>query len=560
MTEMFCFQCQETLKNVGCTTRGVCGKPADVANLQDLLIYILKGISFWGTRGRDMGVVSEETDLFVIQALFATITNANFDSDRFVQLIKKAVEHREALRSAAQQKCQELHGNPCPGNGPDWASWVPESYELNNLLEKAKIVGVMSDPTLDIDIRSLRELIIYGLKGMAAYADHAYILGGKDPEIFAFVQEMLEATTNEKLTAEELTNLVLKTGEMGLRSMALLDKSNTDAYGNPEPTPVNLGVKAGPGILVSGHDLLDLDELLQQTVGTGVNIYTHGEMLPANAYPAFKKYDHFVGNYGGSWWKQKEEFESFGGAILMTTNCIVPPKDIYAKHLFTTGVAGYPGSPHIPDREPDKQKDFSAVIEAAKNLPHPVALEDKQIMIGFAHHSVISLADKVIEAIKSGAIKRFVVMGGCDGRQKSRSYFTEVAEALPPDTVILTAGCAKYRYNKLELGDIGGIPRVLDAGQCNDSYSLIRIAQALAEAFEVKDVNDLPISYDIAWYEQKAVIVLLALLSLGIKKIRLGPTIPAFLSPNVIDTLVKIFELKPIDTVENDVSLILMGN
>jgi len=559
MTDMFCWQCQEALKNSGCTTVGVCGKSADVSNLQDLLVYLLKGISFWGTRGRKMGVSDDATDYFVAQALFATITNANFDETRFVQLIKRAVELRDALKAAAQEKCKALHGNPCPGGGPDWADWKPESYDLDVLLEKAESVGVMADESLDPDVRSLRELIIYGLKGIAAYVDHAYVLDAEDPELLAFLQEMLEVTTNAKLTVDELTGLVLKTGEMGLRAMALLDGANTGAYGDPEPTQVNLGVRPGPGILVSGHDLRDIDELLQQTEGTGVNVYTHGEMLPANAYPAFKKYDHFVGNYGGSWWKQKVEFEKFNGPILMTTNCIVKPRESYQDRIFTTGMAGFPGCEHIPDRNPGEQKDFSKIIEMAKTLPAPESLEEKTITIGFAHQAVMNHAGAVIDAIKSGDIKRFVVMGGCDGRHRSREYYTQVAETLPKDAVILTAGCAKYRYNKLELGDINGIPRILDAGQCNDSYSLIRTAQALAEAFEVEDVNDLPISYDIAWYEQKAVIVLLALLSLGVKKIRLGPTLPAFLSPNVTEVLVKNFDLMREDEVESDVAAMMAG-
>lgn len=559
-TKMFCFQCQETMKNTGCTNRGMCGKPSEVANLQDLLVYLLKGISFWGTRGREMGVSHEETNLFVAKALFATITNANFDLDRFVALIQEAVARRDALRDDAQAKCQELHGNPCPGNGPDRASWTPESYDVDTLLEKAVTVGVMADKNLDEDIRSLRELITYGLKGMAAYTDHAYVLGAKDEDILFFIQEMLEAITNDELTAEELTDLVLKTGEMGLHAMAFLDKANTDAYGHPEPTQVYLGVRPGPGILVSGHDLLDLEELLEQTRGTGVNIYTHGEMLPANAYPAFKKYEHFVGNYGGSWWHQREEFDSFGGPLLLTTNCVIPTREVYHDRLFTTGMAGYPGCRHIPDREPGEQKDFSEIIELAKQCAEPQELEDKTITTGFAHNTILQNAPAVIEAIQKGDIKRFVVMGGCDGRHKTRQYYTDVAAALPADTVILTAGCAKYRYNKLDLGTINGFPRIMDAGQCNDSYSLIRTAQALAEAFEVADVNDLPISYDIAWYEQKAVIVLLALLSLGIRKIRLGPTLPAFLSPNVISVLVKHFDLKTISEVEEDVAAMMMGN
>lgn len=559
-SEMFCFQCQETLNNTGCVIRGICGKTAEVANLQDLLVYLLKGISFWGPRGRSMDVIHEETDLFVAKGLFATITNANFDENRMVDLIREAVERRESLRADAQNRCEELHGKPCNGYVPDWASWMPAAYSVESLSEKAFQVGVKADVEVNEDVRSLRELIIYGLKGIAAYVDHAYVLGAKDPEILYFIQDMLEATTDDKLTVDELTELVLKTGEMGLRTMALLDQANTGAYGHPEPTQVYLGVKPGPGILISGHDLRDLEELLQQTAGTGVNIYTHGEMLPAHAYPFFKKYEHFVGNYGGAWWQQREEFEKFGGPILMTTNCIVRPKENYSERFFTTGMAGYPGCTHIPDRKPGQQKDFSEIIALAKTCPKPQPLEDRSITTGYAHQTVLAHAETIVDAVQKGAIKRFVVMGGCDGRQKSRQYYTDVAEALPEDTVILTAGCAKYRYNKMDLGNIGGIPRILDAGQCNDSYSLIKTAQALAGAFEVDDVNDLPISYDIAWYEQKAVIVLLALLHLGIRKIRLGPTLPAFLSPNVVAVLAKQFELKPIDSVETDVPAMMAGN
>ena len=557
---MFCFQCQETSKNVGCKVIGVCGKTAEVANLQDLLIYLLKGIAFWGTRGRVMGVTHADTDLFVAKALFTTITNANFDPDRFVELIREAIDRREALRQAAQARCEELHGKPCPDTIPDWAGWKPQSFDLEALSEKAIQVGVMSDETLDEDVRSLRELVTYGLKGTAAYTEHAYVLGERDPQLLYFMQDMLEAATSNDLTVEELTGLVLKTGEMGLRAMALLDKANTGTFGHPEPTQVYLGVRPGPGILVSGHDLLDLSELLQQTEGTGVNVYTHSEMLPAQAYPAFKKHAHFAGNYGGSWWHQREEFESFGGPILMTTNCIVRVKESYVNRLFTSGQAGYPGCTHITDRKPGDQKDFSAIIELAKTCPDPESLEDKTITTGFARQTVLAHAGAVIDAVKAGDIQRFVVMGGCDGRSKTRQYFTDVADTLPENTVILTAGCAKYRYNKLDLGEINGIPRLLDAGQCNDSYSLIRTAQALAEAFEVSDVNDLPISYDIAWYEQKAVIVLLALLHLGIRKIRLGPTLPAFLSPNVISVLVKNFDLKPITSVSEDVEAMMAGN
>jgi hydroxylamine reductase len=505
-----------------------------------------------------MGVQDDETDLFVAQALFSTITNANFDTDRFIKLIKKAIELRDNLRFRAQSRCNELHSSNCNGSGPDWAGWQPENYEIETLLAKARTVGVMADPDLDPDVRALGELIIYGLKGMAAYADHAYLVGGRNESVLAFMQEALEATTNNKLGVSELLGMVQKTGEYGIKSMALLDESNTSRYGNPEPTQVNLGVAPGPGILVSGHDLVDLEELLLQSEGTGVNIYTHGEMLPTNAYPELKKFKHLVGNYGGSWWKQDKEFASFNGPILMTTNCIVPVKDAYKDRIFTTGMTGYPGVPHIADRQPGGHKDFSEIIALAKTLPQPQELESGTIPVGFAHHTVLSVADKVIEAVKAGAISHFVVMGGCDGRQKNRQYFTDVALALPEDTVILTAGCAKYRYNKLGLGDIGGIPRVLDAGQCNDSYSLIVIAQALAGAFDCS-VNDLPLSFDIAWYEQKAVIVLLALLSLGVKKIRLGPTLPAFLSPNVVKVLVEAYDLKPIDTVETDVAAMMAG-
>jgi len=559
MSGMFCYQCQEAAKNTGCTVQGMCGKTADVANLQDLLIYLLKGISFWGSRGRKMGVVDAETDLFVAQALFSTITNANFDAERFVPMIHKAIELREALRERAQAACFKLHGNPCTGTGPDWAAWKPEGNSMDELIAKGLSVGIMVDMTIDPDIRSLRELLIIGLKGLAAYTDHAYVLDTYNDELLAFMQDALDATTNNDLGVNDLVSLVLKCGEMGVQAMALLDQANTSAYGNPEPTQVQLGVRPGPAILISGHDLRDLDELLQQTEGKGVNVYTHGEMLPANAYPAFKKYDHFVGNYGGSWWRQAKEFEKFGGAILMTTNCIIKPRDSYKSRLFTTGLAGWPGCPHIADRKEGAQKDFSAVIEMAFQSEEPQELEQGSIPIGFAHATVSSVADKVIEAVKSGYITRFVVMAGCDGRQSSRNYYTEMAEALPQSTVILTAGCAKYRYNKLNLGDIGGIPRVLDAGQCNDSYSLVVIANKLAEAFGVEHINDLPISYDIAWYEQKAVIVLLALLSLGIKKIRLGPTLPAFLSPNVINVLVENFEIMPITTVEEDLEAIMAG-
>ena len=559
MTEMFCYQCQETMKNSGCTRRGMCGKSAEVSRLQDLLIYLLKGISFWGTRGRNMGVTNDETDLFVAKALFSTITNANFDSDRYVAFIQEAIDRRDDLRKRAQTRCNELHNSNCNGSGPDWAGWHPNNYEVETLLDKGRTVGVMDDLNLNEDIRSMREVIIYGLKGMAAYVDHAYLVGGRDESVLAFMQEALEATTNDTLGQAEMLALIQKTGEFGIKAMALLDSSNTERYGNPEPTNVFLGVRPGKGILVSGHDLVDLEELLQQTEGTGINIYTHGEMLPTNAYPELKKYKHLVGNYGGSWWRQADEFDSFGGPILMTTNCIIPVRDGYRDRIFTTGMTGYPGVPHIADRPDGGHKDFSAVIERARTCEEPKELETGTIPIGYAHHTVLSLADKVIEAVKSGAISRFVVMGGCDGRHKERQYFTDVALALPKDAIILTAGCAKYRYNKLGLGEIGGIPRVLDAGQCNDSYSLVVIAQALAGAFNCS-INELPLSFDIAWYEQKAVIVFLALLALGVKKIRLGPTLPAFLSPNVAKVIVDAFELKPIDTAEVDIAAMMASN
>ena len=559
LTDMFCFQCQETMKNTGCTRRGMCGKPADVANLQDMLIYLLKGISFWGTRGRNMGVNQPETNLFIAKALFATITNANFDPDAFVALVKEAIKRREALRTEAQAKCQDLNGTPCHGRGPDWAGWIPENYELETLLEKARTVGVMADENEDPNLRSLRQLVTYGLKGMAAYTDHAYVVGGENEDILHFMQEALEAITHKDASLNDLLALVQKTGEYGVKAMAFLDEANTTRFGKPEPTLVNLGVQPGPGILVSGHDLPDLEELLQQTEGTGINIYTHGEMLPTNAYPALKKYKHLVGNYGGSWWHQAEEFTSFNGPILMTTNCIIPVKDAYKERIFITGMVGYPGLTHIPDRKAGGHKDFSEIIALAKTLPGPTELEQGTLEIGYAHDAVLGAADQVIAAIKSGAVKHFVVMGGCDGRHPTRKYYEEVAKALPEDWIILTAGCAKYQYNKLGLGKIGPFPRVMDAGQCNDSYSLVVIAQALAGAFNCT-VNELPLSFDIAWYEQKAVIVLLALLALGVKKIRLGPTLPAFLTADVVDVIVKTYDLMPITTAEEDVAAMVAGN
>lgn len=546
---MFCYQCQETARNTGCTTRGVCGKTPEVAHLQDLLIWLLKGVSYWEIKARAVGAGDPATALFVAKGLFLTITNVNFDPANYVQWIREAVERRDALRAQV----------PAQGEAPEMATWTPQTYTANVLETKGQEVGILADPDLNPDIRSLRELLIYGLKGLAAYLDHAYVLEHTDNDLLAFIEEALVATTDATLGVQDMVGWVLRCGEMGVEGMRLLDEANTGAYGHPEPTRANIGVRPGPAILISGHDLRDMDELLRQTEGTGVNVYTHGEMLPANAYPAFKKYAHFVGNYGGSWWHQREEFESFGGAILLTTNCLVPPKESYKGRLFTTGLVGWPDVPHIPDRALGQPKDFSAVIAKAKESGEPQALEEGTIPIGFAHHTVMSVADKVIAAVQSGAIKRFVVMAGCDGRFKEREYYTEVAKTLPPDHVILTAGCAKYRYNKLDLGEIGGIPRILDAGQCNDSYSLVYIALQLKETLGLDDINDLPIAYDIAWYEQKAVLVLLALLSLGVKHIRLGPTLPAFLSPGVTQVLVEHFDIKPIATVAEDVAAIVAG-
>ncbi len=556
---MFCYQCQETSRNEGCTNKGVCGKTDEVASLQDLLVWLLKGISYYGVRGRERGIHDPDADLFVVESLFSTITNVNFDPAWFSDRIREALAVRSRLADRVGAALRDAGEESRPNSPPEAATWTPSRGDLDEFLAKASTVGVMADPELDEDIRSLRELLTYGLKGYAAYLDHARILGYADDELTSFLQEALLATLDPAMKTDELVPLVLRCGEMGVKGMALLDEANTKTYGDPEPTEVDLGVREGPGILISGHDLRDLDELLQQTEGTGVNVYTHGEMLPAQAYPAFKKHAHFAGNYGTAWWNQQNDFDNFGGAILMTTNCIVKPRPSYMDRIFTTGLVGWPGVVHIPDRAGDEPKDFGPVIRKALESGHPKEIETGRIPVGYAHHAVLSVADRVIEAVKSGAIRRFVVMAGCDGRQRVRSYYTEVAQKLPKDTVILTAGCAKYRYNKLDLGDIGGIPRILDAGQCNDSYSLVVIAKALAGAFELDDINDLPISYDIGWYEQKAVIVLLALLSLGVKHIRLGPTLPAFLSPNVTKVLVENFDLKPIGTVEEDVEAILAG-
>ena len=537
--KMFCFQCQETAGGKGCTMSGVCGKKPDVAAMQDLLVYVTKGISAVTTALRQEGKqVSAEINHLITLNLFTTITNANFD--------KESIEAR--IRATLTEKDVLLAQIADPFGLPEAAKWNGSG----NWEEKAATVGVLS--TENEDIRSLRELITYGLKGLSAYSKHANVLLKDDEEVDAFIQRALAATLDDNLSLEELIALTMETGKHGVSGMALLDKANTEAYGNPEITKVNIGVGTNPGILVSGHDLRDLEMLLEQTQGTGVDVYTHSEMLPAHYYPAFKKYPNFIGNYGNAWWKQKEEFESFNGPILMTTNCIVPPKDSYKDRLYTTGAAGYPGCTHILGAI-GEQKDFSVIIEHAKKCAAPTEIETGELIGGFAHAQVLALADQVVDAVKSGAIKKFVVMAGCDGRAKSREYYTEFAKALPKDAVILTAGCAKYKYNKLPLGDINGIPRVLDAGQCNDSYSLAVIALKLKEVFGLDDINDLPIAYNIAWYEQKAVIVLLALLSLGVKNIHLGPTLPAFLSPNVAKVLVENFGIAGISTVEEDLKI-----
>ncbi|WP_416365184.1 hydroxylamine reductase [Petrimonas sp.] len=552
MDKMFCFQCQEAAKNEGCTVRGVCGKSADVANLQDLLLFLCKGISHFTVSLRKYGIEIPQINRFITDSLFMTITNANFDKNRFVTRLLMAFEMRNAARERLENAGGDIEGIVFDG-----ACWSGETEA--EISQKAFEVGVLN--TEDEDIRSLRELIIYGLKGMAAYAEHAYNLGYEEEEIYAFMQRALVATTDNSLTAEELTAWVLETGKYGVQVMALLDRANTTSYGNPEITRVNLGVRNNPGILISGHDLKDMEELLKQTEGTGVDLYTHSEMLPANYYPAFKKYSHFVGNYGSSWWHQTEDFENFNGVILFTTNCIVPPRKsaTYTDRVYTTGASGFEGFKHIGDRKDGKPKDFTALIEHAKKCAPPKAIESGEIVGGFAHHQVIALADKVIAALKSGDIRKFIVMGGCDGRMTGRNYYTEFAQKLPQDTVILTAGCAKYRYNKLPLGEINGIPRILDAGQCNDSYSLVKIALTLKEALGLDDVNDLPIAYNIAWYEQKAVIVLLALLHLGVKNIHLGPTLPAFLSPNVVNVLVNNFGLSGITSVDEDMELLQLS-
>jgi len=544
---MFCYQCQETVKNQGCTVKGVCGKPDATAALQDLLIYVCKGIA---VAAEKLNAVDKKASRYVCEALFTTITNVAWDDGRIIDKIEEGLKIRDEVNAKAASSLS--------GAQPDCVTWTPKSRE--EIMAKAMSEEVRINAASNEDVTSLRSLLIFGLKGIAAYAEHAAVLGYEKDDVYAFIMEALASTTKD-LSVEAMIAMVMKAGESAVNTMALLDEANTKTYGNPEITEVNIGVRNNPGILISGHDLKDMEELLRQTEGAGVDVYTHGEMLPANYYPAFKKYSHFVGNYGSSWWHQNEEFETFNGPIILTTNCLIPIKkdNTYLNRLFTTSVVNYPGAKHIADRPAGGAKDFSDVIAMAKTCPPPKEIETGKIVGGFAHNQVLALADKVVTAVESGAIKRFVVMAGCDGRQKARGYFTEVAEALPKDTVILTAGCAKYRYNKLPLGDIGGIPRVLDAGQCNDSYSLAVIALKLKEVFGLKDINELPISFDIAWYEQKAVAVLLALLYLNVKGIRLGPTLPAFLSPTVAKVLVEKFDIKPIGTVADDVAAMMAG-
>lgn len=549
---MFCFQCQEAAKGTGCTIKGVCGKTPEVAGIQDALMYLMKGMSVYAEIARKNQVDTTAVDHYIMNGLFMTITNANFDHQRFIDFIRDGFKLRLKLEGELEAKGLITDKDSLP-EAAKWNAYTPSEYE-----RKAQQVGILQLSPNE-DVRSLRELLTYGLKGMAAYAEHAYNLKHENNEIYAFMTKALAATLDDSLTVDQLTGLVLECGSHGVSVMALLDKANTTAYGNPEITKVNIGVRNNPGILISGHDLRDMEDLLEQTHGTGVDVYTHSEMLPANYYPAFKKYEHFVGNYGNAWWKQKEEFESFNGPILFTTNCIVPPmaNASYNGRIYTTGASGLNGAKHIADRAEGGRKDFSEIIEHAKKCAAPTEIETGEIIGGFAHNQVIQLADKVVDAVKSGAIRKFFVMAGCDGRMKDRDYYTQFAEALPKDTVILTAGCAKYRYNKLPLGDINGIPRVLDAGQCNDSYSLAVIALKLKEVFELNDINDLPIAYNIAWYEQKAVIVLLALLYLGVKKIHLGPTLPAFLSPNVAKVLVENFGIAGITSVDEDMKIFL---
>ena len=544
---MFCFQCQEAAKGIGCTVKGVCGKNPEVANLQDTLLFVLKGVATINAKLREAGMAEPKVDKLIFDGLFSTITNANFDEVAFVIRIKKTLKIRDELKVKALEAGIKLPTH----DSIDWTAVTSAEFEA-----KAAEIGILSE--LNEDVRSLKELIIYGLKGLAAYAEHAFNLNHQNQEIFAFMERALSATTQD-LTVDELVALTLETGKFGVKVMALLDKANTSTYGHPEMTKVNIGVHKNPAILISGHDLRDMEDLLIQTEGTGVDVYTHSEMLPANYYPAFKKYKHLVGNYGNAWWKQKEEFESFNGPILFTTNCIVPPmeKAGYCDRIYTTGASGLPGAVHFPDRKPGQRKDFHAIIEHAKSCDAPTEIEKGEIIGGFAHNQIFELAGPIVEAVKSGAIRKFFVMAGCDGRMKERDYYTEFAEKLPTDTIILTAGCAKYRYNKLPLGTINGIPRVIDAGQCNDSYSLAVVALKLKEIFELEDINELPIAYNIAWYEQKAVIVLLALISLGVKNIHLGPSLPAFLSPNVVNVLIENFGIAGIQLVDEDLKLFL---
>ncbi len=540
---MFCYQCQEANKGIGCTLAGVCGKQETTSKLQDVLMYVVKGVACVNSHAREQGVNEEATDKWLLESLFSTVTNVNFNDEYFAEKIFEGLTLRKQIFEKITIHKTEL---------PDILTW--EASSVDDLYKKAEEVSILKEE--NEDIRSLKELITYGVKGMAAYAYHAYVLGFKKPEIYAFMEKALISTVRKDISMEELIDLVMETGKFAVETMALLDTANTSKYGHPEITKVNIGVRNNPGILVSGHDLKDLEELLEQTMGTGVDVYTHGEMLPAHYYPFFKKYPHFVGNYGNAWWKQNEEFEKFNGPILMTTNCLVPPRPSYIDRLYTTNVVGYKGVKHIPTKE-DGTKDFSEIIEHAKRCQPPTEIEKGEIIGGFAHNQVLALADKIVEAVKSGAIKKFVVMAGCDGRLPSRQYYTEFAKLLPKDSVILTAGCAKYRYNKLDLGDIGGIPRVLDAGQCNDSYSLAVTALKLKEVFNLNDINDLPIVYNIAWYEQKAVTVLLALLYLGVKNIHLGPTLPAFLSKNVANFLVEKFKIGGITTPDQDLKTMI---
>jgi hydroxylamine reductase len=555
---MFCHQCQETMKNVGCSMKqGMCGKSAEVADLQDLFIWVLKGISVWGHRGKEFGIYDDTAAFFIAKGLFSTITNANFDRNDFIRGIKKGIELREHLKADFLNAYRQKNGKDFLAAVPECATWAPRDDE--SLLSKARSgVGGWLEIKNE-DERSLKAMILYGLKGMSAYSEHAYQITKSCREVFEFLMEALAALVDDTLSQDELFNLVIKTGQMGVKTMALLDEANTKAYGNPVITKVNIGSGKNPGILITGHDLVDLEELLEQTKDQGIDIYTHSEMLPAHYYPKLKQYSHLFGNYGSSWWLQKEDMIRFNGPVLFTSNCLVPPKPEYFDKLFTTGAVGFDGIPHIPDRPEGGKKDFSAIIQLAKTCKPPEELETGFITGGFGHNQVLALADKVIAALKSGAVKRFVVMAGCDGRHKTREYYTEVAKALPKDTIILTAGCAKYKYIKLDLGFIGGLPRVLDAGQCNDSYSLALVAMELQKAFGLKDINELPISFDIAWYEQKAVLVLLALLSLGIKGIRLGPTLPGFLSPGIAAALIEKFDLKPITTPAQDVAAMTAG-